>query len=315
MNVDFKKMNLQRCNCDVPFKPKTYYKIYNDGGHYVATKLINSKVKHSSKVVYEKTQLDKLFDYLYLQGIKENYNKNDLKAFIKNEIVNTYSFADEIKDLDKYIEEKSKSKINNFYKRVKRFKRKANLNKWNYFCTFTFDDKKHTVESFKKSLRKCLSNLHTRRGWRYMGVFELGEKNERLHFHCIMFIPDGQMVGNIAELNEYSTRLKTTKLRHANDFFDERFGRSDFAPIESTEMTIVYILKYLQKDNEKIVYSRGIASEICKVIENKDIACEFVDFVYKFVLFDDVISWEKDIMHYTYKQASFLIPYAKITFD
>lgn len=219
---------------------------------------------------------------------------------IKTEMIENYCVEDNAK-LDEYITKKIKQKLHNLYKRKKLFKRKANLNKWNYFVTFTFDDKKHTAESFRRKLRKCLSNLHTRRNWRYMGVFELGEDNKRLHFHALMYIPDGEMVGNITKLEEYSTRLHSMKTRYANDFFDDTFGRSDFVPIKQTEMTINYILKYLGKTDERIVYSRGIADYIVKELEDYEIATEFIDYVYKYVLFDDTIDWENDVMHFKFK--------------
>ena len=63
------------------------------------------------------------------------------------------------------------------------------MNRWNYFVTFTYDPKKHTAESFNKKLRKCLSNLHTRRGWKYMGVFEEGFENGTLHFQALLYVP------------------------------------------------------------------------------------------------------------------------------
>ena len=53
------------------------------------------------------------------------------------------------------------------------------------------------------------------------------------------------------------------------------------------------------KTGEKFVYSRGVPSEIYLEIANKDIACTMFDFVMKYLLFDDVIDWERDVMHYT----------------
>lgn len=285
-----------------PFdETKTYYKIYNDGGHFVAT--IKHKSSRKSFIKNDKSKLDELFDFLYFQGIKNNLHGNELTSYIKSEIVDTYCLADAVEDLDKYIFEKNKIKLNNFHKRLKRFKRKAHLNKWNYFCTFTYDDKKHNADSFRRKLKKCLSNLHTRRKWRYMGVFELAPETQRLHFHCLMYIPDGQMIEEIQELQDYSTAQHKMQISHSNTFFARQFGRNDFAKINATEMTINYILKYLQKTNERIVYCRGIAECIIKELKDYDIASEFVDYVYKYVLFDDVISWEEDIMHFSYKQA------------
>ena len=56
------------------------------------------------------------------------------------------------------------------------------------------------------------------------------------------------------------------------------------------------------KTGEKIVYSRGIPAEICVELPASDIAGTFIDFVTKYVLFDDVIDWERDIKDYAKKK-------------
>ena len=53
--------------------------------------------------------------------------------------------------LRKYILEKIDKKQCNLWKRIKRFKRKVNMNRWTHFVTFTCDPKKHTQESFIKN--------------------------------------------------------------------------------------------------------------------------------------------------------------------
>ena len=63
--------------------------------------------------------------------------------------------------------------------------------------------------------------------------------------------------------------------------------------------TIEYILKYIEKSGERIVYSRGIPTEICMKIADEEIAVEMQDFMTKFVLFDDAINFERDVLHYT----------------
>lgn len=268
------------------------YKIYNDGGHFVAVKPSHTNFKRGKKK--QITEMDKIFDMLYHIGVQNNYSKSAMFDYILTEFTTNYCLEDNER-LREYITNKITAKLHNLHKRKQRFKRKANLNKWNYFVTFTYDDKLHTADSFKRKIRKCLSNLHTRRGWKYMGVFELAPQTKRLHFHGLFYIPADEMIGEIEELKDYSFDHHKMKTSHQNTFFTENFGRNDFAEINATEMTINYILKYIHKTNEKIVYSRGIASEIFKEINDSDIATEFEDFVLKYVLFDDVIDFEKDI--------------------
>lgn len=271
---------------------KTLVKIYHDGHHFVAHEL--QKGKKGKRDRKEKTALDNLFDLLYFQGVQQNLRYKSMVDFIINEFVDSYCF-EKSEELLNYVENKVKRKLNNLHKRKDRFRRKANLNKWNYFVTFTYDDKLHTASSFKKKLRKCLANLHTRRGWKYMGVFELSPQKKRLHFHGLFYIPQGEMVGEIVEKKDYSLCDHQMQKANCNTFFLNAFGRNDMTEVQANEMTIEYILKYIEKTGEKIVYSRGIASEIIKQVCRDDIATEYEDFIVKMVLFDDTIDFERDI--------------------
>lgn len=347
------------------------YKIYNDGGHYVATEYFHSYKKrkrekpsmveklfttlyaqaqrkrmndkaavewitpilrqrfpnsfitdmlvsgmvekyrlsytvHAPTNDEKKAAFDIAFDSLYFYALRSGLKGADLAASVVAGLAKLYPTR---KDLDEYVAEKIEKKQRNAYARKKRFRRKAALNRWNYFVTITYDDKKHTAETFRKKLRKCLSNLHTRRGWKYMGVFELAPDTGRLHFHALIYVPDGQMLGEIVEKKDYSTAQGKVQITHSNSFFAESFGRNDFEGLNAMELkrgnTLNYLLKYISKTGERIVYSRGIPTEIYKKVKDNDIATKMLDFVEKFVLFDDTIDWERDIMHYThYKQLS-----------
>lgn len=355
--------------CPFPFfgspaqQPKKVYKIYNDGGHFIATQILRpytrkpqdlppkrkktddytdeqkdlilrrimrdkrkeldeNRKKRCKNAVDKidlttnsgahcsRSSLDILFDSLYFtaykQGLKDNKLNKPMTDFIRAGILKLYPDLD---GLDEYVADKIKQKYNNLCHRKKRFRRKANLNNWNYFVTFTYDDTKHTAESFKKKLRKCLSNLHTRRGWKYMGVFEQAPETGRLHFHGLIYVPVGQMLGTLAEKQDYDTVNHRLQTRNENKFFADNFGRNDFCEVSKSEMKngkrTEYILKYIGKTNERICYSRGIPTEICKVLDGDDIITEMYDFCTKYILFDDVIDWEQDIMRYRYcKQMS-----------
>lgn len=269
------------------------YKIYNDGGHFVATLFQEKKERKNNNTPYEKKDIDYIFDNLYLYCVENNLSGNKMFEYIKKEFKETYGF-DYTWIID-FIKDSIKKKLNAFHKRVARFKRKANLNRWNYFVTLTYDDKKLSQEEFRTKLRKCLSNLHCRKGWKYMGVFEKAPITNRLHFHGLFYIPNGEMVGEIEELKDYSTAQHKMQISHSNSFFLKRFGRNDFEKINCNGNTINYILKYLYKSNDRIVYSRGIPSEITKELCDEDIATEFHDFVVKYVLYDDVIDYERDV--------------------
>ena len=99
--------------------------------------------------------------------------------------------------------------------------------------------------------------------------------------------------------NEYSVKRQQRYTRYANTFFDENFGMSDFQEVNPVLLkrggTLKYLIKYIVKTGEKFVYSRGVPAEICKEINDDDIAGAYLDFVMKYVLFDDVIDWERDV--------------------
>lgn len=265
-------------------------KIYNDGSHFVAQAILKKQEKQK-KPVYKvalATEVDKAFDIAFANA--QHLNKlSEQKSFIREALLDSNE-DDEL--LTDYIERRFKSKKHALNLRRKRFLRKANLNKWNYFITFTYDDKKCTVETFEKSLKKCLSNLATRRGWVFAMNPEYGAKTGRKHFHALAYIPEGQMVGKITKKRDYSKRLFKSRYRYENDFFT-KFGRNDFQPITNKnkrelKKAIDYIAKYMNKSTEKTMYSRGIPSEIYKDVSNDEIACEMVDFVLKYVLYDDI---------------------------
>jgi len=298
----------------IPFfdeeRKKQICKIYNDGGHYIALPPIRQRVskKKTKNETYE------IFDSLYSTALKDGKNESEIKSFIFDTLC---PFFDNEKETELFIKEQMKRKAFNLYQRKKRFKRKAYLNAWTHFITITYDDEKHNESDFKRKLRKCLCNLHTRRNWRYMGVFERAPQTNRLHFHALLYVPIGEMIGELTEKQDYSTKQHKIQKTIENSFFAEKFGRNDFKEITQGEIkkgnTIAYLLKYIQKTGERITYSRNIPEYIYKEICEKDIACEMQDFVLKYVLFDDVIDWETDVAHITYEQQDIFALMRKIT--
>ena len=212
---------------DNPFAEKHMYKIYHDGDHYVATRVVRIKGKNPPKKPAN-TAFDIAFDSLYFQAKRKSLSGDDMVDYIQAGLEKLYPASSALR---KYILDKIDKKQRNLWKRIKRFKRKVNMNHWTYFATFTCDPKKHTQESFIKKLRKCLSNLHTRRGWKYMGVFEYGELNGSIHFHALIYIPEGEMIGELVKKREYSTKRGERRTRYGNTFFDEYFGMSDFQEV------------------------------------------------------------------------------------
>lgn len=312
---------------DLPFLvgEQTYahkYKVYCDGSHHVATllctpsnKIGNQDDSNLADILFEYskkrkggfrdkiTENDRIFDEIYFEAKERHCSPTKQRSYIEKEVPLRTS---NVKDYKTFIDEHIERKDHNLYARMKRFRRKAYLNKWTHFVTVTYDDKLHDEESFRTKLRKTLANFHVRRGWKYMGVFERAPKTNRLHFHALMYIPDGEMPGNLEKKKDYSTKQKKMQEVFSNTFFAKRFGRNDFEPISLSDIkhgnTLGYILKYIGKSGEYITYSRGIPTEVCKELDLKDFSTEFTNFVQKFVLFDDVIDWETDVMNFSWSQ-------------
>lgn len=90
--------------------------------------------------------------------------------FIKKELSISEQIQTEISDNAKckaFVEQNLERKKTNAIKRRIRLWRKVyTQGKWDYFVTFTFDSKKHTPESFEKTLRNTLKHAVQRKGWK-----------------------------------------------------------------------------------------------------------------------------------------------------
>lgn len=101
---------------------------------------------------------------------------------------------------------------------------------------------------------------------------------------------------------------KPFELQELREMFESLYAYTITAEMkraDTLEFLRGYILKYIGKTGEKITYSRGIRGGIWKEIAEKDIVCEMRDFVLKYILFDNVIDWERDIMHFKQEQMTF----------
>lgn len=285
---------------------KAFYRVYNDGGHYIAKWVEHLRPsfrpKHRAKI---EKKIDKVFDSYYIAGLQAGLRKVAFENYLTDSLA---EHSGEVESVPEYVRKRIKGNYHNLYARKKRFKRKALLNKWNYFVHFTYDDSKVNEEEFERKLRKCLSNLHTRHRWRYMGAFERAPETGRKHFHGIFYIPEGEMVGKINLKRDYSTAKHCMQDIDCNTFFEQRFGRNDFEELDEMALrkgdTIDYILKYIGKSNEKIFYSRGIKDSVCVELDVTDLVCEMQGYFRRYVVFDDVISWETHVLGVPYTQIS-----------
>ncbi len=234
-----------------------------------STSTVNNEPKSEVKHTTYKEIFNDLYDkYLYLKP-KERKQAicTDMKPLFHNET-----------DLQIFIDENCFRRFRNLIVRRQRFARKAYNQHFQYFATFTYADGKHTEDSFKKRLLETLRRLATRHNWRYMGVWERGKDTDRLHFHALVYIPDGEMIGKFEEVTDYNKKTGKQKMFTQNTFFAEKFGRNEFDVISDRNISygkaIAYIMKYMEKQNTKAVYSRGLYEYFRSDIMGSDVICK-----------------------------------------
>lgn len=268
-------------NLDIPSTSTTQQSnvdLYNENSTQTTQNLPRKKVKITTK--------KQLFDELYMQYI--NLGKNDMKVKILGSLL---PYFDNYKQAKHFVQTNFERKKRNLICRRVRMCRKANLANFNYFCTFTYDDKKHTEESFKKKLQSCFKMMRYRKNWKYMGVWERAPKTNRLHFHGLFNIPENSMPGEIIEVKDYSTQFNKMQKTFQSSYFNARFGRSDFKQIDEQERrlgnALAYLMKYIEKTGEKIVYSKNLPQYFISDILDTDIVCTIGQEDKKLLLFDD----------------------------
>lgn len=217
---------------------------------------------------------------------KKQYILKGIKRLFKNDKAAEY-----------YVDKKIYNKWRAVHERRKRFMRKAYLNRFNYFATFTYDDKKHTEESFRRKLKTSLNHLANRNGWKYMGVWERGDDTNRLHFHALVKVPEGELQGRLEEKIDFNFKTHRRKKTTRHSYFNEKFGRTDFEPIIENDMAYIaaieYILKYVAKTGERIVYSRGLPMYLISDINSEDVLCRVGIEDRKLVLYDKFGCWDE----------------------
>lgn len=281
---------------------KAVYKVHADlGGHFIGSRVMPKKKgkarTHTGDTLEIAAARDEVHQVM-VKGFRQRRAAKAVRAKMLEELEGSIT-QEQKQEMAAIVDEAIRKEYGSLYLRRRRFLRKAMMYKWTHFCTFTYDPQKFEAdEDFRESLNTTLMNLANRHGWKCAGVWERGEQGERLHFHCLMYIPDGQMVGKMEERNDYSTKLKMRVKTYSNDYFEGRFGRNDFAPLNPKRLkaAVEYCSKYMQKSGERIRYSRGIPSEILLDLQHDDMYLDYfaADCIMSLVV-DGRISWERDI--------------------
>ena len=219
-------------------------KIYYDGSHYIAVPNENFPSRKGGKTARKSNpQTDSIkakFETAYAES--QALPKRERSKYVTEKLQD--EFADD-KQAEEYVKRQTERKRNNAYKRYTRLWRKVYLQRnWNFFVTCTYSDGKHTEQTFQKTLRNTLKHLVSRKGWKYIGVWERSA-SERLHFHGIFYIPENAMVGELKQISDYSTKQHRMQTTYQNTHFLRYFGRNDFKAIDKND--VVQSVRYLLK--------------------------------------------------------------------
>lgn len=127
-------------------------KVYYDGSHWIAIPHTERPYK-KRKTVLTKDEDEKVEQF---ENAFKRMGKGK-KATKKEKLLKEFAplFKSE-NEATEFVEKQYERLNRNRIERYKRLKRKAYLQHWHYFCTFTYADDKQTEESFRKQLMNCL---------------------------------------------------------------------------------------------------------------------------------------------------------------
>ena len=286
--------------------PYAKAKIYNDGSHYIAIPQTNNSTKRKkspTKTVCmgmelptstnktDKTATEPLtpkerFEKIY----RENNGKRKAEKIeiLTEELKRDFKTEEEAREfIQRNMERLQRNKI----VRKTRLARKINLNEWNFFCTFTYSNEKHTEDSFQQGLFDVLKRMVYRKGWKYIGVWERGERS-RLHFHGIFYIPENGMPGKLERRSDYNFSERKRHIIMQNTYFNDKFGRNDFNKLNVKREIMDsarYLMKYIEKSGEKLIYSRNIPTYFISDIMDDDVLSTIGQEDRKLLLADDFL--------------------------
>ncbi len=260
-------------------------KVYKEKGSYIGVlphcyTTLEGKYSESFKVKKGRNRDPrlKLFRAAYRKAEVEGFKKKEIEEYVKDEFFNS---EESIVLDDAEYKALLKKEINRRHQILKRYRRKVEWFTPNYFVTFTYSDEKMTEREFENKLLHTISNFATRHGWRGMGAAERGKKTDRLHYHFMFYIPEGEMVGEL--FTDYHWDGKKREYFTNNTYFNDRFGDADFKAVTVNDKEhgsiSNYLVKYIVKDGGHIYYTRHLPTEKEMEVDlAEDVVLTFVDY-------------------------------------
>lgn len=103
---------------------------------------------------------------------------------------------------------------------------------------------------------------------------------------------------NLWRKTDFSTVSHTMQTINLNTYFEERFGRNDFKELDKRLLgeSLAYLMKYIEKTGERIVYSKGLYQYFISDIMDDDIVSTIGQEDRKLLLFDDFNCWDEGLL-------------------
>lgn len=166
----------------------------------------------------------------------------------------------------------SPSRDDNLNKSKRRIFDIAMMNDWNYFVTFTLDQKlidRTNIDEVSKKFKKWLNNMVTRNDFQYLFVFEHHKDGKSIHMHGLT---NDKGLKLIPSINPHTGKpLYTKSGQLISNIKNWHYGYSTCIPLYGDPVNVAkYITKYITKDAEKIAghyYYAGGKKLIRKPIE------------------------------------------------
>lgn len=150
-------------------------------------------------------------------------------------------------------------------------------NTWQYFCTFTFNDKIQNAYDYQDSInkvKKWTQNMVQRKGLRYLLVPELHPTSSRIHLHGLLAFGDSvplQFSGHFDKSNRPIYNLPSwsygfSTIIRLDDHTQDRIAK--------------YITKYVTKELEKLTgnYYYAGGHDLVRDVESDYVNVSYEDF-------------------------------------
>ena len=97
------------------------------------------------------------------------------------------------------------------------------------------------------------------------------------------------MPGTLESVTDFDTRSKRMRTTLQSTYFNDHCGRSDFEKLNphTLRINLQYLLKYIEKSGEKIIYSRQMKQYLVSDIREDDVVMPFGKEDRKLILFSN----------------------------